>query len=190
MGRFPGKLLARTRGALGMGFTWAFGWAAAGMLIGVASIVAPGRMWNAFFQVFDAPLPALAIPGFVGGTIFSVVLSVVARRRPFGQLSLVHFALWGAVGGALLFLVPYAMAALGLATVAQHGPGFWRIAVVIGMPFTVLSSICACVTLLVARRSPARFAVDTTSDSTFDEAFRFRERAYRTNAANATVRRD
>ncbi|WP_156799135.1 hypothetical protein [Gemmatimonas aurantiaca] len=160
MGRSQGRFLQRVRGALGMGFTWAFGWAAAGILIGVASIVAPGRMWDAFFRVFDAPLPALAVPGFIGGAIFSVVLSVVARRRAFGQLSLVRFTAWGAVGGVLLFLVPYAMATLGLATPAENGPGFWRLAAVIGIPFTMLSAISACVTLLVARRSSARFAVD------------------------------
>lgn len=106
MGRSQGRFLQRVRGALGMGFTWAFGWAAAGILIGVASIVAPGRMWDAFFRVFDAPLPALAVPGFIGGAIFSVVLSVVARRRAFGQLSLVRFTAWGAVGACCSFSCP------------------------------------------------------------------------------------
>ncbi|HEY0932007.1 MAG TPA: hypothetical protein VGE27_18975 [Gemmatimonas sp.] len=163
-----GQVLKRLRGALGMGFTWAFGWAAAGILIGVASIVAPGRMWDAFFRVFDAPLPALAVPGFIGGAIFSVVLSVVARRRRFGELSVLRFTAWGAEGGVLLFLVPYAMASLGLATPSENGPGFWHIAAVIGIPFTVLSAISAGVTLLVARRSRTQFALDGTNDVTDD----------------------
>ena len=37
MTRFASRFLTRLRGALGMGVTWAFGWAIAGILIGVAS---------------------------------------------------------------------------------------------------------------------------------------------------------
>src|SRR4051794_12404456 len=75
--------LRRLRGAVGMGVTWAAAWAVTGVLIGVTSVLLPGLPWNAFFDVFDAPLPALAIPGFVGGAIFSLVLGVVGRRRRF-----------------------------------------------------------------------------------------------------------
>src|SRR5512139_1738757 len=108
--------LRRIRGAFGMGLTWAAGWALFGLLIGVTSVVLPDLPWDAFFAVFDAPLPALAVPGFVGGALFSVVLGIAARRRRFDQLSMPRFALWGAVGGVLLSLVPAAMFALGLAT--------------------------------------------------------------------------
>src|SRR5689334_13739209 len=100
------RWVRRVRGAVGMGLTWAIGWAIAGLLIGVSSKLLPGLPWDAFFAVFDAPLPALAVPGFVGGVLFSVVLALVGRHRRFNELSLPRFVAWGAVGGLLLSLVP------------------------------------------------------------------------------------
>ena len=55
--------LRRIRGAVGMGLTWAVGWALVGVLIGV-SIEFLGLPLGWFIEVFDAPLPALAVPGF------------------------------------------------------------------------------------------------------------------------------
>ena len=48
----------RVRGAVGMGITWAVAWVAAGLAIGVASILMPNSAFGRFFEVFDAPLPA------------------------------------------------------------------------------------------------------------------------------------
>ena len=62
--------LKRIRGAIGMGLTWAVGWALTGLAIGVASIALPFLPWHLFFDVFDAPLPALAVPGFFGGLFY------------------------------------------------------------------------------------------------------------------------
>jgi hypothetical protein len=95
----------RIRGAVGMGLTWAAGWALVGVLIGVTSRLLPSLPWDALFEVFDAPLPALAIPGFIGGALFSVVLGIAGRRRRFDELSLPRFAAWGAVGFAARNLV-------------------------------------------------------------------------------------
>jgi hypothetical protein len=78
--------MRRIRGALGMGLTWAAGWAVAGILIGVSSLILPFLPWDVFFRVFDAPLPMLAVPGFVGGAIFSVVLGIAGRRHRFDVL--------------------------------------------------------------------------------------------------------
>jgi len=96
------KWLRRLRGAVGMGLTWAAAWALFGILIGVSSFLLPGLPWDLFFNVFDAPLPALAVPGFVGGTVFSVVLGIAGRRRRFDEMSLPRFAGWGALGGLLM----------------------------------------------------------------------------------------
>ncbi len=92
----------RLRGAIGMGVTWAIAWAIAGVAMGIASNILTFLPWDAFFRVFDAPLPALAIPGFISGAIFSVVLGIAGRRRRFDQLSLPWFTALGAVGGLLL----------------------------------------------------------------------------------------
>lgn len=148
--------LRRIRGAIGMGLTWAFGWAIAGVLIGVASKLFPGLPWNSFFEVFDAPLPSLAVPGFVAGVFFSIVLGIAARHRKFSELSLSRFAAWGAIGGLLLTVFPFALVAAGLASRAGSDIGTWHIIAVITGPFVILSALSASVTLLLARRAHDR----------------------------------
>jgi hypothetical protein len=146
------KWLTRIRGAVGMGLSWAAEWLLAGLVIGVTSKLLPGPLdW--FFEVFDAPLPALAIPGFVGGLFFSMVLGVAGRRRRFRELSLPLFAVWGALGGLLLTLFPFALAAVGLATL-NVSP--WSLFAAISGPFIVLSAVSASVSLMLARRAERR----------------------------------
>lgn len=157
------KWLRRIRGAVGIGLTWAAGWAGVGVLIGVTSILLPFLPWDAFFEVFDAPLPALAVPGFVGGAIFSVVLGFVARRRKFSELSLPLFAVCGAVGGLLLAHIPNTMVALGLGTPAE-GVNLWRLTMMVSGPFAILGAASACITLLIARKGADRQAVEASDD--------------------------
>ena len=145
--------LKRIRGTVGMGLTWAVGWALVGLLVGIASKLLPFLPWDAFFRVFDAPLPALAIPGFIGGALFSIVLGIAGRRRLLHELSLVQIGLWGALGGALLSLIPAAMAGLGLATVNESEWTVWRLTATIGVPLTVLSALSASVSLALARKA-------------------------------------
>ena len=157
------KSLRRIRGALGMGLTWAAGWALAGVMIGVTSRLLPGLPWDSFFEVFDAPLPALAIPGFIGGAIFSTVLGIAGRRRRFDELSLPRFAAWGALGGLLLSLVPAAAAAVGFLTV---GPDVdvWRVTAVISGPLTLLSALSASGSLVLARRAEGRELLEASAE--------------------------
>jgi hypothetical protein len=158
------KGLRRIRGAIGMGLTWAFGWAIAGVLIGVASILLPGLPWDAFFEVFDAPLPAFAIPGFFAGVFFSTVLGIAGRRRRFRELSLPRFAAWGAVGGLLLTLFPFALEAMGLASREGSDVGTWQIVAVITGPFVLLSAASASVTLILARIAEGRELREASED--------------------------
>ena len=146
------RWLRRIRGAVGTGLTWAIGWALVGMLIGVASLVLPGLPWDAFFEVFDAPLPALGVPGFFGGAFFSLVLGIGGRRRRFAELSLPRFIAWGAVGGLLLSFFPAAMVAVGLAT-PRPGLNLWLATAVISAPLILLSAASAAGSLLLARRA-------------------------------------
>ena len=131
--------LRRLRGALGMGITWAVAWAGFGLLIGLGLLAGLPLGW--FVDVFDAPLPALGIPGFFSGAAFSLVLGVAARRRRFDQLSLPLFAGLGALGGVLLTLLP--AGALALESPAALA--------VIGVTLTTLSAASATGTLLLAR---------------------------------------
>jgi hypothetical protein len=152
--------LKRIRGAVGMGLTWAVGWALFGLLIGVTSKLLPGLPWHYFFDVFDAPLPALAIPGFVGGALFSIVLGIAGRRHRFRELSLPRFAAWGAVGGLLVSLVPATLVAVGLATIAHDKLGLWQLTAVIGGPLILLSAVSASATLVLARMGEKREMLD------------------------------
>ena len=152
--------LRRTRGAVGMGLTWAAEWVVAGLMIGIGSKLLPGLPWHWFFDNFDAPLPALAIPGFFGGIFFSIVLGIAARRRRFDELSLPVFAAWGALGGLLLTLFPLALAAVGLATL-NVSP--WRILAGFGGPFILLGAASASTSLILARRSARREIAEASS---------------------------
>lgn len=144
-------MMRRIRGAIGMGLTWAVAWAISGILIGALSNLFPGPLWDAFFSVFDAPLPALAIPGFVGGVLFSIVLGVAARHRRFEELSLPRFATLGAVGGLLLSLVPATLILMD----PESAAGIWQVTAVLGVPFTLLSATSATGSLLLARKGEA-----------------------------------
>ncbi len=151
------RWLRRARGAVGMGVTWAVGWALFGLLIGVTSVFTPWLPWDAFFGFFDAPLPALAVPGFVGGALFSFVLGVIGRRRRFDELSLAAFTAWGAFGGLLLSLVPATMVGVGLATLGRDEFGVWDITAVIALPLILLCAASAAGSLLLARRGERAF---------------------------------
>jgi hypothetical protein len=139
-----------------MGLTWAFGWAIGGVLIGVASILLPGLPWNAFFEVFDAPLPAFAVPGFFAGVFFSVVLGTAGRHRSLRELSLPRFAAWGAASGVLLMLFPFVLVAVGLASREGSSVGAWQAVAVMTGPFVLLSAGSASVTLMLARIAEGR----------------------------------
>ena len=156
------KWVRRMRGAIGTGLTWAVGWAVGGLLIGASSLVLPFLPWDFFFEVFDAPLPALAIPGFFGGVIFSIVLGVAARNRKFDELSVPQFAAWGAVGGLLLSHRPAARVGTGLANLDEGGRMWQSIAVIAG-PFVFLSAVSAAGSLILARRAQNREMVEAGS---------------------------
>ncbi len=146
------KWTRRIRAAVGMGLTWAAGWGVIGLLIGLASYVVP-MDW--FLSVFDAPLPALALPGFFGGAAFSTVLGIAGRRRRFDQLSLPIVTAWGAIGGLLLTIIPVLAVGPGVVTAA--------LATVLGT-LTLLSAASAAGTLMLARRAEDRVSISAPVD--------------------------
>ena len=158
------KWLRRIRGAVGMGLTWAAGWALVGVLIGVASNLLPGLPWDSFFEVFDAPLPALAVPGFFGGALFSTVLGIAGRRRRFDELSLPRVGAWGALAGLLLSLLPVALVAVGLASSNRPDVVLWQITAMISGPLALLSAASASGSLALARMAKERELLDAGAD--------------------------
>lgn len=151
--------LRRIRGAVGTGLTWGATWAVGGIGIGLSTFL-PWHPFTAFMRVMDAPLPAMAIPGFVAGVLFSGVLGVAARGRRFADLSAPVFALWGAVGGALLVAFPFALGAVGLASFegSPHTPA--QAIAAVAPVFILFSAASAVGSLLLARRAEERAESD------------------------------
>lgn len=143
----------RLRGMAWMCLTWAAGWAVTGLLIGVTSLVTPFLPWDAFFRVFDAPLPALGMPGFIGGALFSIVIGTAEHRSRFEDLSLGRFGAWGAAAGLLLSLVPAAMVSVGLAELNHPDFSLWKLTAVISGPLTLLGAVSGAAALQLARKA-------------------------------------
>lgn len=139
------KLLRRIRGAIGMGLTWAIAWGFVGFLM---EFVDPhGRIadiWPALF----------AIPAFLGGVTFSVVLGIAERRRRFDELSIPRFGAWGAVAGLVVGALPFVL--------GSNSSGFptWQLALMIMGPISVLSGVSAAGSLAIARMADRRESLD------------------------------
>lgn len=148
--------LRRIRGAIGMGLTWAFGWGLVGMAIEAIWEVWPGFPLGPLVDIWPI---VLAIPGFVGGAVFSVMLGIAARHRRFDELSLSGFGALGALGGLVLGV-------LAVGTLAGGVPalGLWlRAAAIIGST-TLLSAASASGTLALARLGNDRRLLDPKGD--------------------------
>ena len=148
--------LRRIRGAIGMGLTWAMGWAPIGAVAGVilAFLLGPGP---GVLPVVTINTLVFGVLGLLGGTIFSGVLRLTEGRRSFDELTLPRVVLWGALGGLALGL---------LATGAGlWGAGFFpRVAVVLTGVSTVLGSASAAGTLAIARRAEDRPRLESGTD--------------------------
>lgn len=131
-------LVRRLRGTLGMGLTWAVAWAVVGGGI-MEGIVDPNG------ELLDMWPQTLAVPGFLGGVVFSGLLWLREGRRRFDELSLPRFAGWGALAGALLGGL-----ALGAGALPGIGSVWLRAAVLMG-PVAVMSAASAAGSLAVAR---------------------------------------
>ena len=124
--------LRRTRGAIGMGSTWAAAWFAAGLV----------PRWVLGFNA-DVPFPLVfGVLGFIAGITFSALLMLTEGRRRFEQMSLPGFAGWGAMGGLLLSALFAKAASLG-----------WGDVFAIAPTFAVACALCASGSLALARRA-------------------------------------
>ena len=94
----------RLRGMLGMGITWAVGWAIIMFLIGnIIQVVDPDSIdpgeepWRLALMV--------SVVGFISGSVFAMIFSSAERRKRIRDLSVLRSTLWGALGGAALPLL-------------------------------------------------------------------------------------
>ena len=94
------SLMRRVRGVLGMGVIWGVAGAAIGGVLELIDNILPGAL--PFISRVDMWPQTLAIPGFMGGVIFALVLMIAGGRRRFDELSIPRFAAWGALAGLVL----------------------------------------------------------------------------------------
>ena len=137
--------LRRIRGAIGIGVTWAAGWAHIGAVTGWLTAMVLGFPAGVVTVNYAVMFGLL---GFVGGTIFSTIVRLAEGRHRFDQLSLPRFVAWGAVGGLLLG---------GLAVTAELlGSGFTTLGALIAGATTLLGAGSAAGTLALARAARGR----------------------------------
>ncbi len=143
--------MRRLRGALGMGIVWAIGGALIGGFIELLLNIFPGLE---ALHAIDMWPQTLAIPGFVGGVFFAVVLGIAGSRNK-SEMSMRQFAMWGALAGVLF-------GAFLLFTGFMHGliPSFLLRAALFVVPMTLLSTAGAAASYALAHRGeralPAR----------------------------------
>ncbi len=133
-----------------MGLAWAFGWGFVGGMIELASNIGLHLPW---FSLIDMWPQTLAIPGFLGGAIFSVVLRIAAGSRRFEELSVPKFGAWGALAGGLL----------GGLMVAAFGASTAIGALIISVT-TLLGAVSGSGTLAIAGMSKPRETLGAGAD--------------------------
>ncbi len=138
--------LKRVRATLGMGVLWAVGGMGVGGVIELLDNVLPGGL--AMASKVDMWPQTLAIPGFIGGVIFAIVLMVAARRQRFDELSMPRFAAWGALAGL----------ALGALAMAIGAPVMF-----LGI-MSLAGTVAAASSLLLARRAAPPAELPTAND--------------------------
>jgi hypothetical protein len=134
--------LRRARASLVLAVAWAVVWGPAAVLLGlfVDPHGAMDEMWIAVG----------AIPGFLGGLAFSLVLGFAARRRRFEELSLAHVGAWGAVAGLVVGILPFSIAE------SASGRPLWSLGLVILGTIALLSAGSAVASLALARLAERR----------------------------------
>jgi hypothetical protein len=172
--------LRRVRAMLGMGAVWAALWALGGVLIGVTSLLTPQLPWALFFRVFDAPLPALALPGFLSGATFAAVLALAERHASADTLPLRRAAGWGALSGLLVGALPTALVLTNLATRAATSPPLPQLLLAIAAPMLLFSATSAVLSVWLAQRSratpPRELSSGASAIVTHEHATRVRQR--------------
>jgi hypothetical protein len=152
-----GNWLQRIRGAIGMGVTWAAGWAPIGALVGIVLHAVLPSTSIELATVVALNAVTFAGLGFLGGTIFAAVLRLTEGQQRFDALSVPRFTAWGALGGALLG---------GIAvTAGLWGAGSGLIAVGLTGAATMLSAASAAGSLVLARRAGERGLITVGADT-------------------------
>ena len=141
-----GTTFGRIRRAVFMAVAWALAWAPLAVVISL--IVDPD-------ESMDEPWILVgAYPGFLSAVVFSALLAMTDGRRRFDEMPLARAAALGAVSGLLVIVLPFT-ALLGTPN-TEHL--FWRGRFVIMGAVTLLSSLSAVASVMLARLAAERRA--------------------------------
>ena len=141
--------LRQIRAALLTGLTWAVAWAPFGIC--AALVVDPTN------QMDEPWLLIFALPGFIGGVVFSTVLAIRARGRTLLDLSPRQVSIWGATAGLLTGALPFFIGEpAGTISVPV-------LAALVMSAVGTLSTLSATGSLLVAQHAERRALATTTS---------------------------
>jgi len=88
------KWMSGIRGSILMVVLWVIGWGLG--FGGIMELVDPDG------KIQDVWPTLLAIPGFIGGIVFSLLLAIRGVVRSYDEVSLLRFALCGAITGVVL----------------------------------------------------------------------------------------
>jgi peptidoglycan/LPS O-acetylase OafA/YrhL len=112
------KWLSGSRGTIAMVLTWTLGWG-----LGFGGMM---ELYDPHGQIGDVWPTALAVPGFIGGVVFSALLRIAEGRRSLDEVSIARYAIWGVVTGLVLGVLtipakvgdvsPVAAGMIGIAT--------------------------------------------------------------------------
>jgi hypothetical protein len=88
------KWVTGVPGTILMILTWTVGWG-----LGFGGLM---ELYDPHGQIGDVWPTALAIPGFIGGVVFSAIFRIAEGRRGFLEAPFARFALWGLATGLVL----------------------------------------------------------------------------------------
>jgi hypothetical protein len=142
--------LTRARGAIGIGLTWAVGWAPIGAVTGWITATFLGFPLGVVATNYAVMFAAL---GLICGTFFSALLTLAEGRRSFEELSMPRSVAWGALGGVVLGGLSVFAGLLGA------GPTVIGAAIVTSC--ALLGAVSAAATLALARAAQGRVGVGT-----------------------------
>ena len=145
------KWLRRIRAAVIMGLLWAVPWAVVAVLIGW--VVDPDESMDEMWWVIGA------YPGFLGGVLFSIVLSVAERHRSLSELSVRRFGAWGAAAGLVIGVLPF------LLGTPNPNINVARLATIVIGSFTAMSAVSAAGSLAIARKGERREMLGAGADA-------------------------
>lgn len=148
---FVSQWLKRVRGALGTGVLWAVAWAPIAIIVGTKIIDPDDSMDEMWFMVG-------ALPGFLSGVAFSMLVSKFARHRKLSDLSIARVGGWGAMAGAAIGVLPFILGDTG-------GRPWLGLAAAVISTFALVSAGSAAGTLALAQHAERRELYSANDDT-------------------------